>query len=322
MHPLERHFRLSTSVSLEDLHAGTPIACIDGRRTEATIGVPGGSSGLFLVLVHVLEQIRGIRSEGPSLEALLGEVARRIGSVYLHSDTHTLEALPRRLLDADDESEQRVDVLTSLLHPLPGRHEALLGLLSRPEFVGCGHLRAMSEDPDAYGIRPDLMSDYFRAFFRLLWRRHPRLQFEVLDGPHRETALVHMHVDPEAPDRLPSAVPSVENKQCFFHHPDAAVSVLRDLARHLIHSRRLAGMDENFLAGRLEATYAAWLSVTTQRIAVHVPHWSAFPEGGQFRLTPIPPSPPEREAATTTLMPDRPSVPATPPAQAIPHRPT
>lgn len=287
MHPLEPHLQAPHQVSISDLLAGTPLACIDGRRREPTIGAPGGSAGLFLVLVHTIERTRGVPLGVPSQEALLGEVARRVGTVYLHSDTHAVNGLVGHF-EPGDGDEAPLDAVSALMRPPAGRHEALLGLLVRPEHIGCSHLRSMQKNPAAYGIRPDLLEDFFRAYFRLLWRRNRHIRFEVLAGSHAERAVLHVQADPATPGILWPGLPSAEGRQCFIHHPEAAHALLRKMAELVVETRRLAGMAEEHLVERLMDTYARWLSVTAANVARDLPSWVVHASGNQLRLEPVP----------------------------------
>lgn len=286
MHPLERHLSPSHPIDLSDVPSSVPVTCIDGRRCEPSLGVPGGSAGLFLHLVHALETIRGVQFEGPTLEALLSEVARRIGTVYLHSDAHAANAVSNHLDEGDDSGSVGKNPVSLLKHPPAHLQEPLLELLGRPEFIGCGHLRMMSEHPESYGIRADLVSDFLRAFFRVLWHGNPNLLFQILEGAHQEIALLHVHADPASPGIVIPGLPCVDDEQCFIHHPDAARVILRDLVGLLVQSRRLAGAGVDDVFEQLWATYLTWLAETARRLAAAVPQWDVSPSAHSLQITP------------------------------------
>src|SRR5690606_27809741 len=144
-----------------------------------------------------------------------------------HTDVHALERL-RRAVRSDPRFVERAVVPSDVAemesivrHPPPGLEEALVELLLAPEHVGCGHLRAMLENPSEFRVRPGLAEEALRAVFRHLFRAPEEIDWVVLEGEHHEEAVVVVELEGEvhAYTRVPAIPPSIEGRQTFVLHP-------------------------------------------------------------------------------------------------------
>jgi hypothetical protein len=209
-------------VPLAELVGGMGIACIDGRHRECALGTPGGDTGELLLILSAVEQVRSIELGRELVWAALDEYAKLQGRFYLHTDSQALEALMLRVY-AHDESRVADDNSSSMLarfiNANAEERESLRAGVTRPEYLGCGHLRSMLLEPAAYGVRSKLSELVLGASFEALWDKSNLIQFSVLDGLHLERAVVSFHSACCLDDA--SAVPTpcgAGERGLFVHH--------------------------------------------------------------------------------------------------------
>ena len=207
-------------VPLAELRARRVVSCIDGRHDSCTLGAPGGNAGELVLLLSVLEWYTGVELDEPTVRGILRAVVERLGTFYLHTDREAAARLASALGRSAEDAE-------ALLRnpPLSVRDRLRLELTAEVH-VGCGHLRLLLERADDYRVRRALTESVIRSFFELLWEGDTDLELAILDGEHREQALVVFHT----PDRVEeeSVVPT------WCPGGDAAVFV-----RHVTVSRWL-----------------------------------------------------------------------------------
>lgn len=56
-----------------------------------------------------------------------------------------------------------------LRNPQPGNQELLMDLLMKPDNIGCSHVKKLVRNPEFFSIRVDLVKQFLRAFFSILW---------------------------------------------------------------------------------------------------------------------------------------------------------
>lgn len=214
---LEAHLRAMLphveAVPLERLEADLSVGCVDGRRGTCAASAPGGNLGLFVTLLGALERHTGRTLTSDTVARLLEAYLDRFGAFYLHTDTHAWHRLARAAgLDPAQPS---------LLHRPPATlRPRLRALALAPEHVGCGHVRRLLEDPEAYGLRPGLTEDALGAVLDRLWSGDARITLEVLAGDHAERAVVHVHTA-SSPLPLATLCPHFGDLDLFVLHPDA-----------------------------------------------------------------------------------------------------
>jgi hypothetical protein len=106
--------------------------------------------------------------------------------------------------------------------------------------VGCGHLKAILRDYEAYDTPQQLTRWFLTAFFQYMWledaersKEDKKLLYVVLQGDHQEVAVIEVH-DFGCPG-LAAAVASETEKNEFFVHHQAATEFLRkDLAHFFV----------------------------------------------------------------------------------------
>lgn len=212
-------------VPLSELRTSRVVSCIDGRHASCTLGAPGGNAGELVLLLSVLEWYTGVELDEPTVRAVLRAVLGRLGKFYLHTDREAAVRLAAALGRSPDDAE------ALLRRPPLSVRDRLRLELTAPEHVGCGHLRLLLERADDYRVRRGLTESVIRAFFELLWEGHPDPELAILDGEHREQALVVFHT-PERVEEgsiVPTWCPG-NDTDLFVRH----VSVSRWLRRDLL----------------------------------------------------------------------------------------
>jgi hypothetical protein len=209
-------------------------SCIDGRTEGPVLGTPGGDTGEIVLGLAALERAAGHELDLGRLGPLLDEYHESFGRLYLHTDHHALAELAHSLdrdarfaghgIPRDPEALGRW-----LLAPPEEVRGPLLELLTAPEHVGCGHLRAMLTESADYGVRAELVRAVLAGTFELAWRHPGALRFDVIAGDHHEEAIVEIEsAHPiHAHTRVPMVTPHEGARELFVHHGDVA-SFLRE----------------------------------------------------------------------------------------------
>lgn len=280
-------------VSLPDLLHQHAVACVDGRKPECVVGAPGGNAGLFVLMLGAYESFTNERLTGKEVSQLFGRYLEEFGHFYMHTDDLASEALLGEL----SRHEGTRDVARSLVAsddeagwlaapPAEGR-SLLLEHLVRPEHVGCGHLKMMLLHPDEYDVRAELVRAVITDFYRRLWAGDRRLVLDVLEGAHREKAVLRVHVDRpnEADTDIALACPRHADADVFVYHPEAVAFLVDESAEFLLRSGRIQPDEVDPFTNVQSAMAAAQLSATLRHLAPDLPVFDAtFTVGGE-RMT-------------------------------------
>jgi hypothetical protein len=211
-------------------------SCIDGRSASPVLGSPGGDVGEMMTALGALERAAGAPLSLEPIDKVFDEYAASFGHVYFHTDTHALERLGAAI-HADTRfsgvrAEHPSDVHDFVLAPPAHLRGPLLELLVRPEHIGCGHLRLTVEASERYHLRPELARAVIAGAFRLAWRSPSSVDYVVLEGDHKEKAIVEVHTERavHASSRVPMLAPYEGAARVFVRHPEVAAFVRRENA--------------------------------------------------------------------------------------------
>jgi hypothetical protein len=233
---VERHFRAMLPAArvllMEELSGAAGVACVDGRSPRCVAGAPGGNAGLLVLLLTAWEDSAGGYLAPAEVPGLVSRYLDHFGSFHFHSD--------RAAQDRLAETLAREHAFTPPAPPAPGAGRAnaidalvrtppeafrprLLEALLEPSHVGCAHLRLLLSDPEAYGVRADLVAEVLRSVFRRLWAGDHRVIFDVLHGAHQEEGVVSIRTDMAVPGppALVTACPRHGDLELFVYHPEA-----------------------------------------------------------------------------------------------------
>ncbi|NPC68864.1 rhodanese-like domain-containing protein [Corallococcus exiguus] len=206
-------------------------SCVDGRDEQGVIGTPGGDAGEFLLALAAVENVTGARFDDATVEELLFQELEVFGRFYMHTDTLAWGKLVAALAADQRLSSQRLPTRDDeagwhafVDHPPVDARPVVMEQLLEPAHMGCGHLKLMLTRPQDYGVRPDLVRSFLRAFHDLRWQGVPELEFVTLSGEHDEAAVLTVFVEEELWDMapIPLVSPSVGPKQVFVAHPQVA----------------------------------------------------------------------------------------------------
>lgn len=256
------------------------ISCVDGRDHTGVVGSPGGDGGEFILAIGAVEAEMGRALPDDALDALFRRRLDAFGRLAIHTDTHAGDRLIAAVR-ADDRLKPFVAGMTDplawrkfLASPPPEVRPAMLDLIIRPEHTGCGHLRLMSQQPEAYGIRAGLVQKFQKIFLTRRWNGAPELEVTPLPGGHAEGAVINIHVPGrlEAFSRVPLVAPSVEGRQMFVNHPDVSSYLRRQLATWLSQQDDLVQVkDAEALFQRMQTLHGQQLLATLKALAKGLP---------------------------------------------------
>jgi rhodanese-related sulfurtransferase len=280
--------------------AGT-ASCVDGRGEAPIVGTPGGDVGDLILSMGALEAQARRPLREDHLDALLDRYVASFGRFYLHTDTHALERLAVSLWNhpafqaLGPRPREASAVRDLVLAPPAGAEEVLLEELIRPEHIGCGHLRLLSEHPGAYGLRPGLAGAVLKAIFRHAIRHKDALDFVLLEGEHREQGvlLVRMPTPVEAHSRVPMLTPHEGLSEYFVFHPEVAAYLRHETSDFLAEHGAMLGLpavDRDALHRAVDRLGAQQLDETLKRLAPGLPRFEVQPDEenpAALRLKPL-----------------------------------
>jgi rhodanese-related sulfurtransferase len=280
---IEQHLGDSTSVRWVKLAAFLlhgKRSCVDGRDDHGVIGTPGGDAGELLLGLAAAERVRGRAFDEREVVRLLEHHIDTFGRFYMHSDTH---AMNRLIVDGFRKDDRVVPHLGSisaaeewrrwLAKPPAAARAAVLGHLTRPENIGCGHLKFAMTAHDDYGVRAELAVHFLRAFHSLRWAGAPEFEFVVLGGDHVEGAVANVVVPGELHSytRVPLVSPMVDGQQMFVNHPQVTAFLRREQAANLAEADAVAPADVARLADTIVDLGNQQAGATLGRLARGLP---------------------------------------------------
>jgi hypothetical protein len=207
---------------------------------------------------------------------------------------HAFENLTRALL-ADQRLHAVVAGLTepeewaAFLHkPAPELRDALLEHLVDPAHIGCGHIRLMLQHSDEYGIRPELVLSFMRAFYRLWWEGAAELQLTTLPGGHEEGAVVNIRLAENVLSLSNIALisPQCGGQQMFVNHPDISAYLRQATVRYLargVGPLSVEPAQEGALQAAVDELAARQMTATLGHLAKGLPVFEViFSADGSF----------------------------------------
>ncbi|MCB9644696.1 MAG: rhodanese-like domain-containing protein [Myxococcales bacterium] len=223
-------------------------SCVDGRDEKGVIGTPGGDAGEFLLALAAAEKVTGQRIEETVLPDLLMAYMDAFGRFYMHTDTHAANEMIRsirqdpRLATQVPFMERAEEWRAFFDSPPQELREPLLEHLSKPEHIGCGHLRLMMLHEEDYGIRRELIEAFLRTYHTSRWNWASDLEFVVLGGAHNEGAVINVQIneDLQTFTKLPLVSPSCGGlSQFFVNHPQVSDYMRHQTALFMLAQEKL-----------------------------------------------------------------------------------
>jgi rhodanese-related sulfurtransferase len=256
------------------------MSCVDGRDDSGVLGTPGGDGGEFLVLLGAIESLSGKRFTGAEIRALLARRLDTFGRFYIHTDVAASNALI-----ASMRGDRRLDAaLAHVYEPLEWRdffaeppaevRDIVLEHMLVPGHIGCGHIRMMWQDCQAYGVRPELPELVLRSFMHLRWSGAVEAELVPLAGGHEERGVLRVFLaDPIEPfTEVPLVSPSCEGTQMFVCHPQVMSYLRTQLVRFAqLQSALVPKLSEEDLRCEVEAMATTQMNATLQRLAMGLP---------------------------------------------------
>ena len=222
------------------LHAH--LSCIDGRDDRGIVGTPGGDAGHFLLALAAIETTLQRSLDTAVVSTFLERRIDALGGFYMHTDHHAMSGIAEsmradpRLAATLAEYRDPREFRQFLRRPPLMLREPVLEHLCQTSAIGCGHIRLMHQLSADYQLRPGLVLDVLRAFFRARWEGAFRAEYESLHGHHGERAVLNTRLEgqiqPFSP--IPLVSPSAYGCQLFVNHPQVSQYLLRLLVDFLV----------------------------------------------------------------------------------------
>eukprot|EP01133_Synstelium_polycarpum_P015246 gene15246-18048_t len=176
-------------------------SCIDGRTPHHVLATPGGDAGEFLLGLSVYKSLLSAPYSIELDSAIIRQMFAKFLSYlpanrpfYMHTDTYAHDGL-RAHLQAIHGKEVFPDEFHILDTPTTAQHDHVLEAITLPEFVGCGHIRAIMANPDIYHVPLPLIQSFIRGFYDLVWSKSDRVYLDILEGQHEEIGLLEVQMD-------------------------------------------------------------------------------------------------------------------------------
>lgn len=167
-------------VAVEDAIRNVPCTCVDGRTPGVRYSVAGGSFGLIAETLGELEK-KAVAISEQLVNKVFLDFAEKIGPVYLHTDQAALDRIFCRL---------GLDKNTRLKELTPEQQEAFIELASKPDYIGCGHVKLLLEDHQGYQIKPCVVETSLKVFYQQYFASNPAFMLDVLQGRHEEESVI------------------------------------------------------------------------------------------------------------------------------------
>lgn len=284
-------------------------SCVDGRDDSGVIGTPGGDLGELCLALAAYETATGVALEQSHIDALVQDWVDTFGRLYLHSDTPTINALIPKLR-ADPRLTKALEPLSQPMHwrnfmksPPPEVRDTVLEWYTKPEAMGCGHLKLMTLHPERYGVRPGLVPQVLRGFWTTRWKGAPEPEYVVLGGSHGEGAVVNVTLDESlwTFSKVPLLSPSVDGLQMFVNHPQVAKQLRSHVSEFLLRVEDLLPAVPSNRNALVETVYALGqkhLEATLSVLAAGLPMFEVqFHGGEEFTVTQLAPADPSKRKA-------------------------
>lgn len=232
---VENHFELGSVEYVDELR--TPFSCVDARGDEPLLGTPGGDFVELVVAIsaYFAEKEAQSASFTPTLQLVrdivddfMSDVITTDRPLYYHTDFGRLSNLLRDY-EIEIGQAQSFTIFPSD-RPTPSANaQTLLNLLKEPEYQGCGHLRLMLEDPDAYGLPSAFVPEtLLQELIEWWWDAPAAEQAKFLWvtklGPLEGKAVTIVTSDEECPGFAPAYPPNLRGSTSFLYHATAVTN--------------------------------------------------------------------------------------------------
>ena len=280
----------TTNLSIEQirLQIGTPAfkhpsnrhwSCIDGRHENEVLMTAGGDAAEFITALAAYisysatpqdfspERVRAM------WHPLLLQSYNAVRRFYMHTDEHAVERMGATLNITE----------LDIIKPKPADYMKLLEMVALPNYLGCGHLRLMAQNPDVYKVPSALFANFLRLYHRTLWGMdgadlQGRLRMDVLPGDHDENAIVVMNEKGCLGFALVIASRQ-DMPHIFVTEVDAVVTLRQDFLAFFQAAEKSGSTVSSTLLEALNANAAVQLSVTATALAPQLPVFSVMMEG-------------------------------------------
>mmetsp|Transcript_5368 Transcript_5368/g.8328 ORF Transcript_5368/g.8328 Transcript_5368/m.8328 type:complete len:353 (+) Transcript_5368:99-1157(+) len=243
-----------------------PWSCIDGRESEAVISTPGGDAGEFLSGLLAARQLgyffisSDVGFMKHTLESFLHYSTRLpYRPFYMHTDEHAVTNLSSAMNQSIDLLNVPQNLWSKLLH-----------YVTRPEYVGCGHIKGQLLYPEEYSSDADLVSSFLWAVYYLIFQKDRRILLKVLQGEHHEGSVVIVKQSGEPTDLVPLVRPTRGSSHMFIFNEKAVHQKRMHVAKFFA---RLVGTDVRTMQSAIEMIAQKQLQGSLSHLANGLPEY-------------------------------------------------
>eukprot|EP01006_Ploeotia_vitrea_P040059 TRINITY_DN66398_c8_g8_i1.p1 TRINITY_DN66398_c8_g8~~TRINITY_DN66398_c8_g8_i1.p1 ORF type:complete len:276 (-),score=123.98 TRINITY_DN66398_c8_g8_i1:227-1054(-) len=194
------------------------------------LGTLGGDIGEFINAMAVMEDIQQRIFYMEDVSSMMQEYVRTMHGrgktkFYMHTDEAALKAIGTAAGASDplkpDNTTQR---------------NALIALATKPEHIGCQHLKGMVSTPAEYGVRKELVEYAIKSFLNVFYDDTNPLRdsflYVVSQGELVKAPLAARVWSPDScPGIAPLLVPNTGQSQSTVHHKAHVAFFRQDLSR-------------------------------------------------------------------------------------------
>lgn len=133
--------------------------CVDDRKEEPSLGIPGGNLGLVAVAVDASEDISRTRMSSDDMKTLVNGA----NEFNFHTDLKTLTNAAEMLKeDGVKDAAHLLKILTSPEGSGDAKLDEKIRDLAPTILAGCGYGALAGKQPEIFGVRGDLVPDLVR----------------------------------------------------------------------------------------------------------------------------------------------------------------
>lgn len=263
--------------------AHTSFACIDGRETRNVLATLGGDSGELLTAMSIYEDLANKNLTMKEIKDIfVSYLSNRDFPLYFCTDETAVAHIAKHLRVGGSVGVVGINVDD----PPEEFKAALVDDLVKVENQGDYFLKALLSDAVRFYIRKELVEDYIRVIYQLVWDKKTlgldgailssKIAFNIYDGTPREKAFISFRSSSrcESANLAPAFAPSFGNYSVFVNHPVAVSSLRADLGKFFSRQSDLKSVSQEDFLARLQRRGQVNLEEAVHMFAANVPFYT------------------------------------------------
>lgn len=246
--------------------------CLDGRYGQNSLFTMGGDIGEFFLGLVVYEELIAVELTPSQIKRILTSYMDQMEMDNLHwcTDDQAIAHIESML------GETGIDIQ----NPRPDIQDSIIQIISQPYNIGDTHFKAMLNEADTLNIRKQLIEDFIRVFYRMLWDKDSEysrgLELVQLVNSHQELAFLDIRNQKDWNAPLIHSENRDLGFSLYIYHHEAANARRAQLA--YFFTNQLQHMNINYdpqvLEHRIDNHALSFLEVTGRNIARNLPFYT------------------------------------------------